>query len=1022
MLPHAKRPPAAVIWIACCGLAVVLLWWWISNSRTDAAGLAYAKWRPFELRVPGAPHGPWVRQREQSRRHNDPDWLESTAILARARKQGTAASEPVIAAYADLWSADAQPAIDRLRREIALEGPSGERLAALGAAYFLRGEQAQNLLDYVRAAEQFQHVLELTPERNADAFFNLALCAERLGLHHTARDLWVHASSLDRNGSGWHTEAKEHLERVERKIQFAARNAEAGDANVDLNIELLYPLAIPSMLARSSVSELDRLRTLAEQAGSTHSDFWLLDAMPHAGSDYDKLAAAIRHNRGGDYRQAEQQARAAQQAMLARNDAAGAARAALEVLYALQRTAQTRECKAFAENVRKTTPLQRYPWIDVHVRVFDAGCRYFASQFEEGRPALQAAIDTARERHYPMLADRAQQFLAAWYFRRGDLAMPAKLTAQGLDQYWSLGGPPDYGQNHASMVSALTGALGLFRAQTLAIRERIAFCKLMENPLAEAVAWSALGSAKLQVEDGNGAGTAFRKARQLLAQRPADPQTGIFRAAAVIGVARAGMKAGDWTGALRSLEKLGEEAAHVTNGATLASYLEARAAAELGAGQNARAEITEWARVLLAERGPGSATIRDRLLWSRTSAAGYAAMVRSLYLKGDDRGSLAVWQQFLNPAQPAAEQRQAPAPPTLRELLSLAAETRATPAVRYPATRFISFATYPDGVLIWAVDGDRVRAVWRPVIRQHLVRLIERLRATCADPSEPAGTLQAAGAELYSILLAPVEEHVHRSSKIVLQLEGFLRELPFQALRMQNGQYLGIEKAIEVIGPSSPSPEQRRQTGSVQSLRAVVVGTPAISPEFAADFPPLPDASEEAREVAGRFANAKVLTGAAATIDAVADALQSAEVFHYAGHAMGTPDGAALILAPSKQSPSGFWRGGGLEAGQMHRCRLAVFSACETAKAEEQFASDPLNLVGSFLSAGVAQVVASRWRVDSKTSASLMSQFYEKLSRGLPVAEALQAAMVGVQRERGKEHPYYWAPFTVYGRSNEETR
>ncbi len=1020
MLPHATRRPSAVIWIASCGLvAIFALWWWTSSSRTGAVGLAYAKWRPFELRVPGAPHRPWERQRDQSHRHNDPDWLESTAILARARKQGPAASEPVIASYADLWSADAQPAIERLRREIALEGPSGDRLAALGAAYFLRGEQAQNLLDYVRAAEQFQHVLELTPDRNPDASFNLALCAERLGLHHTARELWVHAASLDRNGSGWHTEAKEHLDRAERKIQFAARNAEAGDATANLNIELLYPLAIPSMLARAKANELDRLRALAEQAGSTHSDLWLQDAMLHAGSDYDKLSEAIRHNRGGDYRQAEQEARAAQQAMLARNDPAGAARASLEVLYALQRTAQTRECKAFAEGIRKTTPLERYPWIDVHVRVFDAGCRYFASQFEEGRPALQAAIDTAQERHYPMLADRAQQFLAAWYFRRGDLAMPAKLTAQGLDQYWSLGGPPDYGQNHASMVSALAGGLGLFRAQTLAIRERVAFCRLMANPLAEAVAWSALGSAKLQVHDRGGAGAAFDEAGRLLALRRADPQTEIFRAAAVIGKARVRMDAGDWTGALQSLEKLSQEASHVTNTSTLTSYLEARAAAEAGAGQAARAETTAWARVLLAERGPGSNAIRDRLLWSRTSAAGYASLVRRLYEKGDDRGSLTMWQRFLNPSQPVSPAR-VPAPPTLGELLSMASADRATPAARYPATRFLSYATYPDGVLIWAVDGERLRAVWKSVDKQHLLRLVERLKAACSDASAPVSSLQAAGSELYGILLAPVEEHVRGSSKIVLQLEGFLRELPFQALRMQNGQYLGIEKSIEVIGPSSPatsSQQPQQQPGSLQILRAVVVGSPSTAPEFAADFPPLADASEEAREVAGRFANAKVLTGAAATIGAVADALQSAEVFHYAGHAMGTPDGATLILAPSKQSPSGFWRGGGLEAGQLHRCRLAVFSACETAKVEEQFASDPLNLVGSFLSAGVAQVVASGWRVDSRTSASLMSQFYEKLSRGLPVAEALQAAMVGVQKERGKEHPYYWAPFTVYGRS-----
>jgi CHAT domain-containing protein len=58
-------------------------------------------------------------------------------------------------------------------------------------------------------------------------------------------------------------------------------------------------------------------------------------------------------------------------------------------------------------------------------------------------------------------------------------------------------------------------------------------------------------------------------------------------------------------------------------------------------------------------------------------------------------------------------------------------------------------------------------------------------------------------------------------------------------------------------------------------------------------------------------------------------------------------------------------------------------------------------------------VVASRWDVDSVSTARLMSAFYQNLSRGQTVPEALSVARNSLFAQ-GNNQPFYWAAFSVY--------
>src|SRR5262249_60065616 len=69
----------------------------------------------------------------------------------------------------------------------------------------------------------------------------------------------------------------------------------------------------------------------------------------------------------------------------------------------------------------------------------------------------------------------------------------------------------------------------------------------------------------------------------------------------------------------------------------------------------------------------------------------------------------------------------------------------------------------------------------------------------------------------------------------------------------------------------------------------------------------------------------------------------------------------------------------------------------------------------AFLTAGVPAVVATLWAVDDRTTARLMSHFYDALQRGEDAAAALSEAQRALRRSPDTRHPFYWAGFTLVG-------
>lgn len=195
-----------------------------------------------------------------------------------------------------------------------------------------------------------------------------------------------------------------------------------------------------------------------------------------------------------------------------------------------------------------------------------------------------------------------------------------------------------------------------------------------------------------------------------------------------------------------------------------------------------------------------------------------------------------------------------------------------------------------------------------------------------------------------------------------------------------------------------------------------------------ADMPPLPETRTELVAVAaalGADEKTDLVLGAQATRRAVIDAdLLDRRVVAFATHGLmpgelpgiSKPSLAMAANANERESPL-------LELDDVLGLRLnaqwVLLSACNTA-AGEQGGGAMSGLVRGFFFAGARSVLATHWSVESESAAALSTATLKAYANGaISRSESLrqaQLAMIDGQIGGGKwSHPYYWAPYALFG-------
>jgi len=343
------------------------------------------------------------------------------------------------------------------------------------------------------------------------------------------------------------------------------------------------------------------------------------------------------------------------------------------------------------------------------------------------------------------------------------------------------------------------------------------------------------------------------------------------------------------------------------------------------------------------------------------------------------------------------------------------------PATAYvdipPATTVVYFVALDDRLLIWTMSRERRTFVDTPTRRADLMRLIRQFRSEM-DAGISDGREMPSLAALYDALLRPVADDLRDQSDLVIVPDGPLHAAPFAALIRREDHSFLIERHAVQIAPSLTvflAATARAASRGAQG-RALVLGNPRADGAGLAD---LPEAEAEAREIAGLYDRAQLLTGADATKAAFLAQAGRYAIVHFAGHAIANdnrPDLSRLVLAGADESTRSLFARE-LARQPFSDTSLVVLAACRTSVGRVRRGEGVFNLARPFLAAGVPTVIASLWDVDDRASRLLLTEFHRALRQRGSVTAALRVAQLKLLADPDQrlQRPASWAGFAAIG-------
>jgi CHAT domain-containing protein len=517
----------------------------------------------------------------------------------------------------------------------------------------------------------------------------------------------------------------------------------------------------------------------------------------------------------------------------------------------------------------------------------------------------------------------------------------------------------------------------------------------------------------------------FSAASSLFALAPKTEATFRGRLDADIWLAGLAVRTGDIEQATALLENIQENLRDAPGFPQEVSFHTAKAQLSLLRGDLSGCEFALRSVIFLAESARSSfASDSARRLWAEQTSNSYRTLVAWKLRQGDISAALEYWEWYKgaefrssSDAQQSEPRRQAlrdaflasDNPPSLPNPTNVAQQL---PTLQHKTV--LTYAVFPEGISAWAYSDRGISNRWIAKSEWDLRESTTRFLRLCAERESNIAALQSNGRELYNLLISPFEIMISNDRTLVIEPDGPLSGIPFDALVDSHGHYL-LDRTSIVISPGLYRLNYESKFRPIgPRTSALIVSVPAIN---GGNVTPSSDAEAEANEVARQFDAVKQLRGTDASIEAIRRDIVAARVFHFAGHALNSPESDGLLI---NDEESGSIRPQLLNAESINtedlrQLQLAVLSACATGADPGPGASGTESLTAKILRAGVPDVIASRWNVDSESTRLLMARFYKELLSGRDAARSLRISQLELRTRPGMAHPYYWASFGVQG-------
>ena len=312
-------------------------------------------------------------------------------------------------------------------------------------------------------------------------------------------------------------------------------------------------------------------------------------------------------------------------------------------------------------------------------------------------------------------------------------------------------------------------------------------------------------------------------------------------------------------------------------------------------------------------------------------------------------------------------------------------------------------------VILSLPDGTLHRHVNR-VSQADVEQTVNELQRYLKEPDR-LKDVQQRSQSLYNWLIKPFEitfssQQIHT---LVFVLDTVLQNIPMAVL-YDGEQYLvqkyatALTPGLRLLGPERLSPK----------LNALVAGVSERQQVGLREFTALTNVEDEWKMVQATVPSETLLNSrlTRSNLEAQLD-FNSFSVVHLATHGQfsSDPEGTFILLWNQVLNVNDFELV--LPQRDSSRIELLVLSACETATGDKRAT---LGLAGVAVRGGTSSTLATLWQVNDQSTATLMGQFYQELSKTTK-AEALRRAQLKLWEttEQDWQVPSFWGAYVLVG-------
>jgi CHAT domain-containing protein len=939
------------------------------------------------------------------------------------------------------------------------ERPRDARLLTdLGALYYERSrkETKEGHLLLHKAAEHLSTAL-VTDPKLPEAWFNRALCYERMNLFLQAESDWKQYLTLD-SDSGWAAEAREHLnglreratrlEKQEQNVQAQFRAAEAVDDDAkmrdlvaayfvpvrNLAMNQLFDQYLSAAIAgkkNQADQYLRSLKQIGQLISEIKGDRFVSDAVDFAARGALAVKREVQTIHQTIQQAAQERARGNSGATCdlltkARNAAeriGDHSHAEIAALGLARYYHHKDESKGLGSLRNKlVSDSQRRNHLQIHARALlalanvEGGAQQLSLSLEHSRQA----VEIARGLGDAETAIDGLRFVGFAYASLGDhdSAVKRLFEASSLVRDLSV----------TQIMAALTyDKMGdtLFREGKYIIAlpyqlEAVRMCEQSGNQMLLAYMIHRLGLIYGMLGRRE---EAMHYLRDAVARAEAIPDR-MARLQLQIDIYT---RAGDFylqqkmvneaiATYRRALESIGGEDRRFY----LSSINQGLATAYLANGQEAEAEAELEKSIRLAEEAReqiSDARSRSAFLASRQSI--YRAMVNFQFFNKKDPvrafnyAEIAKARDLLDAL--AGPGRVSEGDGQVKLALSRSANPLTLEQVQQALPAGIQLVQYvvgKDRLVIWFVTRDCLATAKFDIgaddLRDKVTNYLGALRTRSNLES-----LNSQASDLYQTLIAPIGKHLDPNRVLCIIPDGVLQDLPFASLVSPETKRYLIEDFSLVINPSASVFARTLDLSRSKHRSApepfLALGNPSFNQQAFPKLFPLHKSEQELERIRSLYPQRLILSRGQATESALARQIGNYEIVHLATHAVSDQQSSMLSTiflagesdsASEGQNPERVASDGALRAHEIYRLkpertRLVVLSSCRSGLGDRSRNEAMGGLAQAFLIAGVPTVVASLWDVDDESAARLMERFHAAhRGKRLAFGEALRQSQI----------------------------